>query len=143
MVWLYVWLAVTIIALVVEFLTSDMISIWFAGGGLVAMILAAFKLQWYIHFPVFLVLSFVLLLCFRKSVMKHLDKGKVFTNADAVFGKEYKLLTAISLNNPGTIKVNDIVWNVVCQDDFAEIEAGALVKVIEIKGNKYVVEEVK
>ncbi len=142
MAWLYIWLSVTIVALMLEFITNEMITIWFAGGGLVSMILAACKLDWYITLPVFLVVSFVLLLCFRKAVIKYLDKNKTFTNADAVIGKEFRLITPIGFNSPGTIKINDVIWNVICQDGFAEVAEGSLVKVLEIKGNKYIVEEV-
>ena len=72
MIWLYIGLGVTALALIVEFITNDMISIWFAGGGLVAMIISAFGVSWYVHLPVFIVLSMVLLLSFRKIVLKYL-----------------------------------------------------------------------
>ena len=61
MAWTYVWLGVTAVALIVEFITSDLLSIWFAGGGIIAMILALCGLSWYVHLPIFIVLSFVLL----------------------------------------------------------------------------------
>ena len=143
MLWLYIWLGVTVVALILEFITNEIVSIWFAGGGFVAMILAACRLPWYIHLPVFIVVSFVLLASFRKIVLKYFLKGDAKTNADAVIGKEYRLLKPIGLNQPGEIKVNDVIWSVVCRDDFAEVAEGTLVKVIDIKGNKYIVEEVQ
>ncbi len=143
MTWTYVWLGVTAVALMLEFLTSDLLSIWFAGGGIVAMILALCGLSWYVHLPVFIVLSFVLLLSFRKVVMKYLNKGDAHTNADAAIGKEYKLLTPISLNEAGSIKVNDVVWSAVTENEGESVSEGTLVKVKYIKGNKYIVEVVK
>ena len=68
--WIYVWLAVTAFALIIEFVTADMVTIWFAGGGLVAMILAACGLEWYVHVPVFIVVSFAAMLVFRKMVIE-------------------------------------------------------------------------
>ena len=52
--WLYIWLAVTALSLVIEFITADMVSVWFTGGGIVAMILAACGLGWYVQVPDFI-----------------------------------------------------------------------------------------
>lgn len=141
MSWIYVWLGVTALALIIEFITNDMISIWFAGGGLVAMIISAFGVSWYVHLPVFIVLSMVLLLSFRKIVIKYLYKGESRTNADSAIGKEYVLLTEIAFNQSGTIKINDVVWNTIAENPEEQIPAGTKVKVIDIRGNKYVVEK--
>ena len=139
--WLYVWLAVTAAALIVEFMTTELVSVWFVGGGLVAMLLAGLGLEWYVHVPAFIVVSFALMLCFRKLVMKKLNKGEVKTNAETVIGKEYELLTAIGFNQAGSIKINGVVWTAVAEDDNAEIPAGTKVVIERIEGNKYIVKE--
>ena len=140
--WLYIWLGVTALALVLEFITSDMISIWFVGGGIVAMILSACGLSWYVHVPAFFVLSFISMLFLRKIALKYLIKDQEKTNADSAIDKEFVLLSAISFNQHGSIKVNDVVWTAVCEDDKAEIAEGTIVKVVGIKGNKYIVKEI-
>lgn len=140
--WIYIWLGVTALALIIEFLTSDMVSVWFAGGGVVAMILSACGLEWYVHLPTFIVLSFVLLLSFRPVVMKKLMTKQVSTNADSAIGKEFTLLTAIGFNQCGTIKIGDVVWNVNTEDEREEIPAGEVVRIVDIKGNKYIVEKI-
>jgi membrane protein implicated in regulation of membrane protease activity len=139
----YIWLTITVFAMIIEFLTTDMLSIWFAGGGLVGILLAALNVHWSIQVTAFIVVSIVLLLCFRKIVIKKFSKELVKTNADSAIGKEYRLLTPIDLNQAGTIKINDITWNVDTEEQKGKIEQGALVKIIAIKGNKYIVEEVK
>ena len=140
--WIYTWLAVTVIALVIEFTTNEMVSIWFAGGGIVALILSACGVPWAITMPVFLVLSFALLISFRKIVMKYFSKGDSRVNADSAIGKEYTLLTAIEFNKPGTININDVVWNVTTETQGATIPEGTIVRVLSLKGNKYIVEQV-
>ncbi len=143
MYWLYIWLGVTALSLIIEFLTNEMVSIWFAGGGIVAMIISAVLHDyWYIHLPAFIVVSLVLLLCFRKTVLKLFDKGESRVNADAAIGKEFRLLSAIDFNQVGTIRVNDVVWNAVTEHDGDIIAEGELVRVTAIKGNKYIVEKV-
>ncbi|MBQ7348545.1 MAG: NfeD family protein [Clostridia bacterium] len=140
--WLYIWLFVTAFALIFEFVTTDMLSIWFAGGGLVALVLSAVGLEWYIQLPVFFAVSLVLLLVFRRLVLKKLNSEEVRTNADMAIGKEFRLLSAITFDNVGSIKVNDVVWNAVSFNDMP-IPAGTIVIVRELKGNKYIVEPLK
>ena len=139
--WLYIWLAVTAAALIIEFLTSELVSVWFVGGGLVAMLLAGLGLDWYFHVPAFIVVSFALMLCFRRLVMKKFNKGEVKTNAETVIGKEYELLTAIGFNQAGSIKVSGVVWTAIAEDENAEIPAGTKVIIERIEGNKYIVKE--
>lgn len=142
MTWMYIWLGVTAAALIVEFITSEMVSIWFAGGGLVAMILAGLGLSVYVHLPVFIVLSFVLMLCFRRMVLKKLGKGGIKTNAENAVGKEVKLLSPIGFGTPGSIKINDVVWTAVAEDENAEIPEGTTVRIKGLEGNKYIVEKI-
>ena len=73
---IYIYLLITAVVLVVEFLTTKLYFIWFAGGGVVAMILAAFGLEWFIHAPAFAVVSVALLIVFIKKVLKMLSNGQ-------------------------------------------------------------------
>ncbi|MBP5466969.1 MAG: NfeD family protein [Clostridia bacterium] len=139
--WIYIWLGITAAALVIEFLTTEMVSVWFAGGGFVAMVLAGAGLDWYYHVPAFIVVSFTLMLCFRRLVMKKLNKGDVKTNADSVIGREFELLSDIGFNKAGSIKVNGVIWTAIAEDEKTEIPAGTVVVIEKIEGNKYIVKE--
>ena len=140
--WIYIWLGVTAAALIIEFITTEMVSVWFAGGGLVAMILAIFGVDWYVTVPVAIVVSFALMLAFRKLVMKKLSKGEVKTNAESVFGKEFILLSGTEDEGGSTIKINGVVWDVKTEDD-TPLKKGDRVRVLNLEGNKYIVEEVE
>ncbi len=142
MTWVYIWLGITAMALIIEFITADLLTIWFAGGGLIAMILAACGLEWYIHLPVFIAVSLTLLLCVRKIALKYFMKGDDKTNADSAIGKEYTLLSEIAFEKLGTIKIGDVVWNVKTKDERQTVAQGSIVKVVGVEGNKYVVEYV-
>ena len=84
--------------------------------------------------------SLVLLLSLRKIALKILLKNTdTKTNANEVIGKKFKLLTDIS-EDAGTIKINDVIWNVV-SDNGKPIKKGTVVEIIEIKGNKYIVKK--
>lgn len=140
MIWLYIWLAVTAVAVIVEFLTNELVSVWFIGGGVVAAILAGAGLEWYYHVPAFIVVSLVMLLCLRDAAVKRLNRGGSRTNAETVIGKEFELLSDIGFNSPGTIKINDVIWNAVTEDG-KNIEKGKKVIILRIEGNKYIVKE--
>jgi membrane protein implicated in regulation of membrane protease activity len=140
---LYVWLAITVVAIIVEVTTTEMLSIWFAGGSLLAMLATALKAPLIVQICVFVVVSLILLVAFRKMVLKKLSKGETNLNADSAVGKEFELLTPIQFNSPGSIKVNDVVWNVVLENQSKTIPEKTIVKVVGLKGNKYIVEEVK
>jgi membrane protein implicated in regulation of membrane protease activity len=140
---IYVWLAITVIAIIVEVATTDMLSIWFAGGGLVAMLATALKAPLIVQVCIFVAISVALLLLFRKAVLRKLSNGEGKLNADSVIGKEFILITAVGFNSPGTIRVNDVVWSVVSEDQSANIPEKTKVKVVGLKGNKYIVEEVR
>ena len=141
MEWLYIWLAVTATALIVEFITAELVSIWFVGGGLVAMLLAGLGLDWYFHVPAFIVVSLALMFCLRRVAMKRLVKDDVKTNAETVIGKDFILLKGINFNSAGEIKINGVVWTAVAEDENAEIPSGTKVIVERIEGNKYIVKE--
>ena len=141
MAWVYAYLAIIVCALIIEFATSEMVSIWFFGGGVVCMILSACGVIWQVHFPIFITVSIVLLLCFRRLAMRYFLKGDAKTNADSAVGKEYALLSDIGFNQSGTIKINDVVWNAVTENQNEVILKGEIVKVVGLKGNKYIVKK--
>ena len=138
---LYVWLAVVAICLIVEFITFDLVSVWFILGGIVSMILVALGVELLWQLVAFIVISLLCLIFCRKPIMKLLGKNKSSTNADANIGKEFTLLTPISFGSPGTIKINDVIWNVIGEKDDTEISSGVKVEIVEIKGNKFIVKE--
>lgn len=138
MIW--IWLAVFIISLVVEAATQDLVSIWFAIGSIVGIILSLLEVPYYIEIIVFAVVSLALLILTRPVVKKLLQGQIRMTNSDELIGKSYQLLTNVSKLEAGTIKINDVYYQAVLpEEDNEEIEAGTIVKVVAISGNKVVV----
>ena len=74
------WAAVAVLALIVEALTSELVSCWFAPSALVAMILSPFVKDLRIQLIVFLGLSILLLAVGRtlvKKKMKYVKNVKI------------------------------------------------------------------
>lgn len=142
--WIYIWLGVVAFSVMIEFLTMEQVSVWFIGGGIVAMILAACNVDPIIQIVVFIVLSLILLLSFRKLVMRFLLKNDtVRTNADALIGKELPLLTPLAFDQPSSVKVNDVIWTAVTENEKETLPAGTLVRISRVEGNKLIVERIE
>lgn len=139
--WFYLWMGVVAFSIILEFITAELVSIWFAGGGLVGMVLDSCSVAYYIQIPVFVVTVAILLFLCRKPIMKLMKKEDFKSNAQSVIGKEVTLLSNINFEQAGSVKINGIVWTAVGQNDGDSIEQGKIVVVTEIKGNKLIVKE--
>ena len=141
--WVWIWLAVVCGSAVLEFISMQMISIWFVAGGIVALILAIIGgVEFWIQIVVFIVLSMILLLSFRKLALKCLLRNtNTKTNIDSMIGRETTLIDDISLDNAGAVKINGVVWTAIAEADNIAISAGTLVVITEIRGNKLIVRE--
>ncbi len=136
-----IWLAIFIIALAIEAVEPQLISIWFAGGALVALILSLIPgVDIWIQILVFALTSGVLLILsfvfFRKSF---LNKKSINTNVDALMEEEVKLLTPSSKDNPGSVLYRDIQWFVVPKNVTDTFAAGETAVVDSIQGNRLVI----
>jgi len=131
-----VWGVVIAIAFLLEFLTGgDLISFWFAVGGIAAMISSPCGLGWPWQILVFFVVSFATLLGLRPFTRKFIKVKTTPTNLDANVGKKVKLLKDVH-DGRSEIKINDIVWTVECAVD---MKAGDAVEILGMAGNKYIV----
>jgi len=142
MIW--VWLAVVALGLIIEFITQDLTSIWFAIAGLVCLIIAATKCcSWEWQVGIFIVLSALLIIFVRKIAKKFLfRRGEIKTNVDANVGKRTKLLTSIENDKAGSIAINGITYTAISEDS-SKIDEGKVVEIVRVDGNKFVVKAVK
>ena len=137
-VWIWVWLGVLAVSLIVEFLTMELVSVWISVGSLISLILAMCKVGYEIQIIVCVVVSVVCILLLRKVALKLLNKDKQKTNIDSVVGMQVKLLSDITEDKMGTVKVNDIVWNAKSETN-EEIQKDNFVEIVRIEGNKFIV----
>jgi len=137
-----VWVIVIAVAVVVELETFSLVSAWFVGGGLIALILSmidawtGINIGWHWQVIVFVAVSVVSFLGFRPLAKKYLKNPTVPTNADANLGKRFKLLSDVK-GGRSSVSINDVVWTVQISD---ELKAGDFVILKDISGNKYIAE---
>ena len=140
----WVWLAVIVIALVIELSTTQLVSFWFAISGAIAIGLSFIPgFPWWAQVLVFSVLSVVSFFAFRPFVIKwqQAHQGKdTDTNLDLIIGMYVRLIKSADFDNLGEAKIGDVVWSVKPSRDMI-LEAGEIVKIVAIEGNKLIAEK--
>ena len=134
-----IWLALLIVFLIVEAVTVTMVSLWFAGGCLAALVAAATGGSPGFQIFTALVVSAALLACLRPIVRKHFTLGLIKTNVDAVIGScGYVTADIDNVSATGTVKLGAMEWTARSASG-APIAKGTLVKVARIEGVKALV----
>lgn len=135
----FVWLAVIVLAAVLEAATAQLVSIWFIAGGAGALIASLFGVPLPLQILIFAVLTAVTLLATRPFVKRLLDVKRTSTNADRYVGK-IAVVTAEINNTLGTGQVNALgsIWTARSSDG-SVVPAGARVLVESIDGVKLIV----
>lgn len=136
--WLWIWVGVIALSLIIEFVTLELVSVWFIFGGIVSLILQVCGVGYEIQIAAFIVVSIGLMLGLRKITLKWLTKNSVKTNTDALVGKSFELIDPITKNTNGSIKINGVVWSATTEDK-TSIKSGVEVVITEIRGNTVIV----
>ena len=140
--WVF-WLILVAVFACIEIATVNLVTIWFAGGALAAMIAALCGAEPLLQILIAIGVSGVLmaLMLIFKPFRSLRDVPQQPTNSDRVIGKEAVVLTDIvPLDGCGTVKVLGQVWSAVSNDEKI-IAAGKKVTVCAIAGVKLVVAE--
>ena len=135
------WFGIIVATLIVESQTADLVAIWFAPSAFVAMILSFFKVEFWLQFGVFVVLTLIgLILSFTliRPMMKKRSKIEK-TNADAMPGKLALVEEDIDNSIPsGVAKINGQLWTARMDDPAATAHKGEWVEIIRVEGSKLI-----
>lgn len=141
----FVWLAVIIIAILIEATTYDLVTIWFIPSGVILLILSLLPISipiW-LQVLIFFVIAAIFIVL-SKTLLKPFFKKKpiIPTNLDAIPGKEAVVIEEINnLVGTGAVKVSGKIWSAVTESDDEKIEKDELVIIKEIRGVKLVCEK--
>ena len=131
-----IWLALLIVFAITEGVTVALVSIWFMGGALAALIAALCGAELWVQVVLFFAVSILLLLCLRPLSKRLIKQKKVATNADSNIGKEAVVTERIdNLQGSGAVRISGVEWSARSADG-SEIEKGAVVRVLRIEGVK-------
>ncbi len=135
----YFWLLVIVLAALVEMVTTQLVSIWFALGGLGALIVCLLGGELWVQILVFALVTAGSLAGTRPLARKLLTVRKVSTNADRYIGKIASVTEEIN-NTLGTGQVNVLGSTWTARSSSGKvIPAGSRVTVEAIRGVKLIV----
>ena len=139
-----VWLAILIILVVIEIFTLGLTTIWFAGGALVAILVAALGGPVWLQIIIAAVVSAVLRFFTRPIAMKYFNRDRERTNAESLVGRQAIVISEINnLQGIGQVTINGMEWTARSIMDDHIIEPGEVVIVRGINGVKLLVEDRK
>lgn len=135
-----IWLAVFVLALLIEAIGPEIVSVWFAGGALVSLIISFIPgVEWWIQVIVFAVVSAALLVFIRPFLAKALKRETVNSNADTMVGKKGIIVAKVEETESGEVNVDGVIWTAIATKDGLVIDKDSRVKVMAVSGNKLVV----
>lgn len=127
-----------------------LVSIWFAAGALVSLVLSLFSLipdvtiPWWVQVIVFVVVSAITLMALRPLSLKYSKKNNtISSNVDSLVGKRGLLEEEIKPFEPGVCRLNDVLWTAISTNGKETIAAKSVVEVVAIQGNKLLVKKVE
>ena len=135
------WLGMFVALLLIEIVTVELTTIWFAGGALVAFLATYLGANLAIQIILFLVVSTLLLVFTRPIAIKYFNSERHKTNADRVIGQKAVVKECInSIHGSGKVEINGMEWSAKAEQQ-EEIKVGTIVVVKEIQGVKVIVEK--
>lgn len=138
-----VWGGICIAFILLEMATVSLVSVWFAAGAFVDVILTLLfpGTELWLQVVVFLAVSVAVLLATRPLVKKWKKKSdEAKTNFDRIIGMSGVVQEPIdNLKQTGYVSVDGKEW-MARTEDGAVIEQGALVRILKIEGAKIIVE---
>ncbi len=134
------WLILFVVLVLIEIATLGLTTIWFAGGSIIAFILALIGFNIPVQVVAFLVSSILLLVLTRPIAIKHFNQERKLTNAESLIGEYAVVLETVdTLHNVGTVEVNGQEWSAKTDEPHEVIAKGAIVSIEGIQGVKLIV----
>ena len=136
------WIALMAAMLALEAATVSLVSIWFAGGAICALIAALFGGSLALQIGLFVGVSAVLVACLWPLRKKLLGRKRSATNLDRVIGMTAVVTEAVNnVEGVGAVKVDGKVWSARSEDGSA-LQPGDLVEVRRMEGVKLYVAKI-
>ena len=133
-----IWLIIAAACIIIELASVELVSCWGIVGSVVALILSLIGAPLWLQIVSAIVITIACIVGCRPLALKAFKKDNYSSNSNALIGNRTKLLTAITEDNNGSVKINDVVWTAKSVDG-TPIPEGVFVKVEEVSGNKLLV----
>ena len=139
-----IWLALFVAMLAVEALGPALVSVWFAFGAIVALIVSFIPgVAWWVEVVIFVVISLATLLALRPVLRRYFKRNNYNTNIDSFTGKRGYVIEDIEYLKPGAVKIGDVSWTAIPVDKNEKIFENEVIEVVAVNGNKLIVKKVE
>lgn len=135
----YTWLSIVVALAILEIATVNLVSIWFVVSGIIAMITSLFTDNIIIQASIFIIFGIIFMLL-TKKIIKKIIPNKEKTNLDRIIGMTGIVISKITKNKSGEVKVDGKIWTATSNTTINENEP---VKILEINSTKLKVEKIK
>lgn len=126
---LWIWIGLLISLSLIEFLASNLVTIWYVGSAIIALVLSLFVDNYFIQFLVFAIIGTILMLTLRDNTAKLIrEKTK-----EKLMNKQGIVVEEVRKNKPGKVKINKRKYSATSNK---KINVGHFIKVVEINGNQ-------
>ena len=133
------WIALLVVLVVIEAVTAQLVTIWFAAGAAAALIAELLNAPPWLQWLLFISVSVVTLIATRPLVRKATKQKIQPTNADRCIGQTAVVTEEIdNIAGKGQVHVNGITWTARSSDGTV-FEKNQKVKVERIDGVKLIV----
>lgn len=139
-----IWLVLFVTMLIIEAIGPALVSIWFALGAVIALILSFIpEVAWWIEVIVFVVISIATLLALRPILKRYVKRNNYNTNIDSFTGKRGYVIEDITYLRPGAVKIGDVSWTAIPVNKDEKIVENEIIEVVAVNGNKLIVKKVE
>ncbi len=134
----WLWIGALVVFSVIEDCTMSLVSVWFAGGSIAAVIAKLLGADFWGQLIVFLAGAAVLLLLLRRVAFTSIRKKPTRTNLDRILGESVIVEDEVdNAKNTGGVKLGDISWRAKSENGEI-IKKGERATVADIDGVKLV-----
>jgi membrane protein implicated in regulation of membrane protease activity len=132
------WLVAAALLYVVEGLTLNLVTVWFAVGCTAALVLSFFTDSFAAQLAVFTLFSILCLLALRPLAQK-LKRPATATNGDRNIGRIATVITPVSPQVLGRVRLDGVEWNAV-SDDGTTLQPGSPCRIVAMQSTLLIVE---
>lgn len=133
------WIVLLVVLIIVEAVTAQLVTIWFAAGAAAALIAELCGLEQWLQWVIFIAVSAIALIATRPLVRKVTKKAVQPTNADRCIGQTAVVTEDIdNIEGRGQVHVNGITWTARSSDGTV-FKKDERVTVEKIEGVKLIV----
>ena len=137
-----IWLGIIIAAIVIEVITVDLVSVWFAAGGIIALILCLLGINQSIQIAAFIIIAIITAVVVRPIAKKYMRGNIERTNFDRVIGKHGLITKSSTADTKGEVKVMSTLW-LASSIDNTTINEGDYCEILAVEGAHLVVKKIE